>query len=354
MIRAALLWLVLALPVAAQDLPDPMHTSVNDYAGVLNNDDIRAIDQALIALNEQTGVEGTVVTMTDRARYGGTDGLEAFATRLFNHWGVGSAERNDGFMLLLLVDDRETRIELGKGYPRGFDAIAAGIVTTMLPAFREGDYSRGMRLGTSAVISRIAQPHAAGKPPELNPLRNPENWPKLPPRPVKAAAPPPAPPEPVAQPPQTWFAYLFPKVVIGFFLFLGGFIGLGALREKMGNGKCPSCGKRDLVTMETPVRDPQEDGGWRVSQMAVKRICQACGWSEEFRTAQPKIITYAANGAISGMTANALYTPPPWKDLWNSGSGRSDNEHSSSRSDDDRGGGFGGGSSSGGGASGRW
>lgn len=326
MIRAALLWLFLVLPAVAQDLPDPMHTSVNDFAGVLDNDDIRAIDQALIALNEQTGVEGTVVTMTDRARYGGTDGLEAFASRLFNHWGVGDDARNDGFMLLLLVDDRETRIELGTGYPKGFDAIATEIVADMLPAFRNGDYSAGMRLGTSAVISRIARPHAAGKPPET-----------------------------VAQPPQPWFAGLLPKFVIGTFLFLGGFIGLGALRAKMGHGKCPRCGKRDLVTMETPVRDPQTDGGWRVSQMAVRRICQACGWSEEFRTPQPRIVTYAANGAISGMTANSLYVPPRWKSLWNAGSGRGDKERRRNRRDDDRrGGGFGGGSSSGGGASGRW
>ena len=38
MIRTALLWLVLALPAAAQDLPAPQYTSVSDFAHVLTSD----------------------------------------------------------------------------------------------------------------------------------------------------------------------------------------------------------------------------------------------------------------------------------------------------------------------------
>ena len=164
MIRALVLTLLLALPAAAQDLPDWQHTSINDFAGVLSNEDVQILDQALIALHDDTGVEGTVVTLTDRARYGGADGLEPFATRLFNHWGVGDAERNDGFMVLVLTGDREVRVELGAGYPRSADRIAARIIDdTILPDFRAGNLSRGIREGTLDVIQQIARPHAAGE-----------------------------------------------------------------------------------------------------------------------------------------------------------------------------------------------
>ncbi|MBK4217812.1 TPM domain-containing protein [Paracoccus caeni] len=163
MIRAALIWLMLALPVAAQELPDWQHTSINDFAGVLTADDTRVLDQALIKLFEETDIEGTVVTLPDRTRYGGSDGLEAFATRLFNHWGVGDAERNDGFMVLVLVKDREARIELGAGYPREADILAQDVMrNVMLPEFREGRMSEGIRKGTLAVIESIARPVAAG------------------------------------------------------------------------------------------------------------------------------------------------------------------------------------------------
>ena len=71
MIRAIVLWVVLALPAAAQSLPDWEYTSINDFAGLLSNDDTRVLDQALIALNKDTGVEGTVVTLDNRASHGG-------------------------------------------------------------------------------------------------------------------------------------------------------------------------------------------------------------------------------------------------------------------------------------------
>ena len=167
MIRAILLWLILALPAAAQSLPDWEYTSINDFAGLLSNDDIRTLDQALIALHDQTGVEGTVVTLANRASHGGQSGLEPFATRLFNYWGVGDKRRNDGFMILILKDDRESRIELGAGYPKAYDSIAQYIMDTdMIPAFRDGDYSTGLRRGTLSVIELIAEPHATGFVPE--------------------------------------------------------------------------------------------------------------------------------------------------------------------------------------------
>ena len=333
MIRAALLWLVLALPVAAQDLPAPQHTSVNDFAHVLSNDDTRIIDQALIALHDQTGVEGTVVTMNSRAQYGGTDGLEPFATRLFNHWGVGDKDRDDGFMVLLLKNDRETRIELGAGYPRSFDPVSTRIIDrTMLPAFRAGDYSRGLREGTLATIDQIARVHAAGEHPQTAPVR---------------AAPPPA-PIITEEPEQSWAGYLFSKAILGFFLLAGGLIGLDMLRKIRGRNQCPSCGARDLITMETPVRDPGEDGGWSISQMSVRRSCPKCGWSEEHRVAQPQVVSYAATGAMIGARENALFI-----DRSSDRRNRGERSERRDRSDNDRGD-FGGGSSSGGGGSGRW
>ena len=67
MMRAGLIWLSLSLPLAAQDLPEWDHTSINDFAALLSDADTQALDQALIALNHDTGVEGTVVTL-DRPR----------------------------------------------------------------------------------------------------------------------------------------------------------------------------------------------------------------------------------------------------------------------------------------------
>ena len=146
---AGLILLLGLLPAMAQDLPQWQSTMVNDFAGLLTPEDAAGIDRMLADLRDQTGVEGTVVTLPDRARYGGKDGLEPFATRLFNHWGVGDAQRNNGFMLLVLTADREARIELGRGYQNDADIIAQDITRrTLLPAFRDGRMSQGIRDGT--------------------------------------------------------------------------------------------------------------------------------------------------------------------------------------------------------------
>lgn len=248
MIRAALIWLCLALPAFAQDLPDWSATSINDFAGLLSDDDTRTVDQALITLHDETGTQGTVVTLTDRARHGGADGLEPFATRLFNHWGVGEAGRNDGFMLLVLRDDREVRVELGAGYPRAADAAARAIIDdTILPDFRAGRMSEGIRDGTLAIIDRIARPHAAGMgfdgPDER---RDPLGW-------------------------------LFPVVFFGAF----GVIGLNILRRiwqrlQLGRQPCPNCGGSGLV-QDSEIIQPA-DGSGRASQVIWTR-CPRCNWT---------------------------------------------------------------------------
>ncbi|MFV0303434.1 MAG: TPM domain-containing protein [Paracoccus sp. (in: a-proteobacteria)] len=267
MIRAALIWLCLALPGLAQGLPDWSATSVNDYAGLLSDDDTRTVDQALIRLHSDTGGQGTVVTLTDRARHGGADGLEPFATRLFNHWGVGEAGRNDGFLLLVLRDDREDRIELGAGYTRAADAAARAIIDdTILPDFRAGRMSEGIRDGTLAIIDRIARPHAAGMGfdgPEKH--SDPLGW-------------------------------LFPVVFLGAF----GVIGLNILRRiwqriRLGRQPCPNCGGSGLV-QDSEIIQPA-DGSGRASQVIWTR-CPRCNWTSP--RSEPRPVNRHRSGRSRG------------------------------------------------------
>lgn len=234
----AFVLLFVALPAWAQSLPEWRHTSINDFAGLLTPEDTRVLDEALIALHAQTGVEGTVVTLADRARHGGTDGLESFATRLFNHWGVGDATRNDGFMVLVLADDREARIELGAGYPAGADTVAAQIMARdMLPDFRAGRMSEGIRNGTLQVIERIAHPHADGQAPKRQ--RDPLGW-------------------------------LFGAGFLGVF----GLIAVNLIRNLLHQRaprSCPQCGGGGLIEHE-------EFGGDAAAPRTVWSSCPSCGW----------------------------------------------------------------------------
>ncbi|MBV7409722.1 YgcG family protein [Maritimibacter sp. DP1N21-5] len=151
---------------AAESWPVYENVYVNDYAGVIDLDAETRIKGRLELLREETGVETTVLTLPTRQGFTATPTMEDFATRLFNHWGIGDASRNDGILILVLVNDREMRVELGSGYPAAFDRQAQDIIDRVfLPAFREGTFSDGIEDGTDAVITRIARDHVAGNVP---------------------------------------------------------------------------------------------------------------------------------------------------------------------------------------------
>ncbi|AXC51282.1 TPM domain-containing protein [Paracoccus suum] len=280
---------------AAQPLPAYAHTSVNDFAGVLSPQDTRTIDEALIALHRDTGVQGTVVTLEDRSRYGDAS-LDAFAKRLFNAWGVGAADRNDGFMVLLIPAAREARIELGAAYGRDRDIRAGAIMErVMLPSLRDGQMSQGLRDGTLAVINSIARPLATGTAP---------------------------PPHKLGRP---WFESLLPLAVFGVF----GVTGLGMVRSllrRRRGARCQQCGAKTTERIEpAPGNLP---GGIATAGNILLRSCPACGWT-----------------ARETVTTPVMLPAGRW--------GRNERGFRGFRGGGG-GGGFGGGRSGGGGASGRW
>lgn len=149
-------------PRAAGVLPGYDNVYVNDYAALLEGGAESRIRDDLIALYDATGVEMTVLTIVSRARYGFDGGNEAFATALFNAWGIGDAQRNDGVLILVSSGDRDMRIELGAGYGRARDGDMQRVIDRVfLPAFRDGRFQDGIERGVSATIVEIA-----GAPPD--------------------------------------------------------------------------------------------------------------------------------------------------------------------------------------------
>lgn len=161
---AAVLAVSLPQPIFAQVYPDFQSTTVNDYADVLDPSNEATLTTRLLELREERGVEMTVLTLQSQNDYAPGQSMERFATGLFNHWGIGDASRNDGIMVMVLVDDRAMRIELGAGYPVAWDRVAQDVIGDhFLPAFRAEDYQTGIMQGTAAVMEEIAVPFHIGQ-----------------------------------------------------------------------------------------------------------------------------------------------------------------------------------------------
>lgn len=150
----------------ANGLPWYDNIYVNDYADLLDAGAEARIRDQLIALYGRSGIEMTVLTITRRADYGSTETNEAFATRLFNTWGIGNAARNDGVLVLVSRYDREMRIELGRFYGHRYDGAAQRVIDAhFLPFFRQDRYQEGIEEGVAETIAMVSglHPDDAGK-----------------------------------------------------------------------------------------------------------------------------------------------------------------------------------------------
>ncbi|MFW6162583.1 MAG: TPM domain-containing protein [Planctomycetota bacterium] len=147
---------------AGQDyspFPNPDSGYVTDLAGLLSKDEEERIERWLWRIESKTQVEIIVLTLGSIADYPETpnQSIEAFATGLFNAYGIGNKPRNHGVLLLVARKDRKVRIELGAGYSRDRDADAAGIIQEgILPHFREDEYAEGIIEGVRAIMREFA------------------------------------------------------------------------------------------------------------------------------------------------------------------------------------------------------
>lgn len=163
------LLLSLASPLVAQTYPDYQRTTITDMADLLTDEQETALDQRLSQFRQDTGVEFAVLTLPSQQPYAPDESLESFATGLFNHWGIGNSERNDGILVLILSEDRAMRIELGAGYGRDWDRASAEVINrSFLPAFEAENYAQGITDGVEDVIASVALPFRDGAEPPAN------------------------------------------------------------------------------------------------------------------------------------------------------------------------------------------
>ena len=106
----------------------------------------------------KTGAQFAVVIL--KSLEGGQ--IDDFANKLFKKWGVGEKGKNNGILLLVAIEDRKARVEVGYGLePILPDALAGRVLDEQLfPAFKQQRYAEGL----NQAVSRIAEIVERGEP----------------------------------------------------------------------------------------------------------------------------------------------------------------------------------------------
>ncbi|MBY0539299.1 TPM domain-containing protein [Patescibacteria group bacterium] len=131
---------------------------VNDFAGVLSFETVTTLNTELETFTKETGGEIAVAVVPSLDG----DDIESYANTLFREWGVGGADTNTGILLLVAIEDRDVRVEVGYGYEGTVpDAYASRIIRDdILPSFRDGDYDSGIKNGVASLLLLIRDPSA--------------------------------------------------------------------------------------------------------------------------------------------------------------------------------------------------
>jgi uncharacterized membrane protein YgcG len=129
-------------------------------AGVLSPEQKAQLNRLIDQLERDTGAEVAVVIL--RRTQGATP--KEYATQLFNRWGVGKREADNGVLMLVALGDRRVEIETGYGMEAILpDAVAGEILdTAVVPRFRAGDIAGGVIAGVEAIAERIRNAQASG------------------------------------------------------------------------------------------------------------------------------------------------------------------------------------------------
>ncbi len=136
------------------EVPVPtLRSPVMDLVGKLSFDEQKRLEESLLAFEREKGAQIAVLILPTTA----PETIEQYSIRVAEDWKLGRKGVDDGILLVVALEDRAVRIEVGYGLEGAVTDLHAkriidGLVT---PRFREGDFDGGITEGVNALMQLI-------------------------------------------------------------------------------------------------------------------------------------------------------------------------------------------------------
>jgi uncharacterized protein len=155
-------WLLLAafaaLAQPEQEVP-ALHARVTDLANTLAPAEQSSLEARLQQLEQETGSQLAVLLVDTTA----PESIEQYAVRVAETWRLGREGIDDGVLLLIAMQDRQLRIEVGYGLEGALtDARSNRIIDSVIvPRLADGDVAGAVQAGVDSIAA--SRPGCCGR-----------------------------------------------------------------------------------------------------------------------------------------------------------------------------------------------
>jgi uncharacterized protein len=153
----AVIWISLsaAASFAAIKIPAKPPNYVVDLAGIIDANVEAGLNRYLLELEQKTTAQMVILTIASLEG----ESIEDLSLRIaHDKWKLGQKDKDNGVLLLVSLQDRKYRFEIGYGLEGVIPDSLAGSIGRqyLVPYFRQNDYSKGITTAALAVINTIA------------------------------------------------------------------------------------------------------------------------------------------------------------------------------------------------------
>jgi uncharacterized protein len=126
---------------------------VTDLTGTLTAEQQSLLEEKLAAFEARKGAQIAMLVVPTTQ----PEEIAEYSIRLADQWKLGRQKIDDGALLLVAKNDRDLRIEVGKGLEGVLTDVAAHriISETIIPLLRQGDFYGGINAGLDQMIRVI-------------------------------------------------------------------------------------------------------------------------------------------------------------------------------------------------------
>jgi len=129
--------------------------NVSDFAGLIEDKYITKIDKVIRNIEGRTTAEVAVITIKSLKE----KSIDELAFHLFNKFGIGKKDENNGILLLIAREENQFRVEIGLGLEEIIDDdLRQNLINNLiLPNFKKKKFGQAILKFIKIVADKISQ-----------------------------------------------------------------------------------------------------------------------------------------------------------------------------------------------------